>query len=250
MIYRLLFLIFLGTAAVAGEFLDNWPPGKTEKLTYELKTLIPRETISYNHVEIVRSKDNQDIFIISQSLEIPHQSIRMVSIEKYDRRNIRLISSENHLKFPPQMKQRYGADSIVVKARTVGDSLKIVSSVEAIPSTTIPFPDDMITSTGSQLLARSMEFKTGGTLTYSYINLLILFDSQPVPQEVTDSVLDKESVSIALGTYECYKVKNTVPGSVGYSYYTADERRIPIKIVLMDPQGQKPSMTMILQKYE
>ena len=250
MIFRVLFLILLGTAAVAGEFLDNWPPGKTEKLTYELKTLMPGETTSYNHVEIVRSKDNQDIFIVTQNLDMPHQSVRMVSIEKYDRRNIRLISSENHLKFPPPAKQKYGTDSIVVKATTDGDSLKIVASVDAIPSTTIPFPDNTITSTGSQLMARSMEFKTGGTLTYSYVNLLILFDSQPVPQEVTDSVLARESVSIPLGEFECYKVRNTVPGSVGYSYYTADERHIPIKIVLMDPQGQEPFMIMTLQKHE
>jgi hypothetical protein len=250
MIYRLLILIILGTIASAGEFLDTWPPGKAEKLTYEIKTYIPRETVSTNHVDIVRPEDNKDILVITQNLEIPHQSIRMTSIERYDCRNIRLISSENHLKFPPQAKERFGTDSVIVRAKTVGDSLQIASNVDAVPSMTIPFPDDMITSTGSQLVARNMKFETGSSLRYSFINLLILFDSTPVPQEVTDSVLGKETVSIPLGTYECYKVKNTVPGGIGYSYYTTDERHIPIKIVLMDPREMKPSMTLILQKHE
>nr|MBN2276640.1 hypothetical protein [candidate division Zixibacteria bacterium] len=248
MIYRLLCLAIMISTAQASDFLDKWPTGKTESMTYEIRTFKPSETTNYNRVSI--TKGNDGVFTVKQTMEIPGQKVKITSLEKYVGRNIRLISSENTFKFPEIMKEKLKTDSLVIKAKVVGDSLDITANADIVQVGKIAFGPDCVTSTGSQLMARSMDFEVGKTIKYSFVNLLQLSNQQFSPIEVIDSVVGRQQVTTPLGTFDCYKVSNTVPGTKGYSYYTADQVRLPVRIELVDPESEEILMTLILQNYE
>jgi hypothetical protein len=130
------------------------------------------------------------------------------------------------------------------------DTLMVTANADIIQTGKIPIEGDYITGTGTQLLSRNMDFTTGSTSKYTFFNLLKLGEKPYMPVQATDSIVGKEEVETPAGTFECYKVKNIVPGIIGYSYYTTDNRHIKVKTELIDPQSGKVSMTHILQKYE
>ena len=57
-----------------------------------------------------------------------------------------------------------------------------------------------------------------------------------------------ENVTTPLGSFECYKVKNIVPGGFGYSYYTKDNEHLPVMTELIHPETGKPMSTVTLVK--
>jgi len=250
MLIRILFLLFLASNLFAGELVDNWPRGKTEKMTYEIKTLKPRETINSNHVEITRSKDGKDIFVVDQTLHIPNQAVKIRSLEEYSAKNLLLLSSTNEFYLPPQAIQSLGTDSLIIKAIRKGDSLFIESNSDKAPAGAILAADDLTTSTGTQLVVRNMDFRKDQAYDYSFINLLRMTGQSFQPQSVHDSVISVVKITTPVGTFDCFKVSNQVPGAKGFSYYTTDSRRIPMLIELIDPQTDELIMTLTLQEYE
>ncbi|PKK83927.1 MAG: hypothetical protein CVT49_05745 [candidate division Zixibacteria bacterium HGW-Zixibacteria-1] len=250
MLIRVIFLLFLASNLFAGDLVDNWTPGKTEKMTYEIKTIVPKETINYNNVVISRPADNKDILNIKQTLDISNQSIKIVSEENYSFKDLRLISSINHFFMPPMAIERLGTDSLIVKATRKGDSLFITTNSDKVPPGSMPFIGEMTTTTGSQLFVRNMNFTVGKSYKYGYINLLRITGQSFQIMEVIDSVISQEKITTPMGTYDCYKVLNTVPGALGYSYYTTDARHIPVLIELLNPETKEQVMTLTLQKYE
>lgn len=250
MLKRVLFLLLLSSNLFAGDLLNNWTPGKTETMTYEIKTIVPRETINYNNVVITRPADNKDIINVRQTLDISNQNIKIVSEETYSFKNLLLNSSINHFYMPPVAVEKLGTDSLIVKANRKGDTLFITTNSEKIPPGSMPFSANMTTTTGSQLFARNMDFAVGKSYTYSYVNLLRLSGQSFQTMEVTDSVVSTEKITTPLGTFDCYKVMNSVPGAIGYSYYTTDSRHLPVLIELLNPSTNEQLMTLTLQKYE
>lgn len=250
MLKRVLFLLLLSSNLYAGELMKNWAPGKTETMTYEIKTIVPRETINYNNVVITRPADNKDIINIKQTLDISNQDIKIVSEENYSFKDLLLNSSINYFYMPPAAIEKLGTDSLIVKANRKGDTLFITTNSEKVPPGSMPFSTDMTTTTGSQLFARNMDFTVGKSYTYSYINLLRVTGQSFQKMEVTDSVVAIEKVTTPLGTFDCYKVLNTVPGALGYTYYTTDPRHLPVLIELLYPETKEKVMSLTLQKYE
>jgi len=249
MFYRIvLTFLLLISSAFAADFQEILPAGKMEKMSYEIKTFKPQETVNFNDVKIASNRDGT--ITINQTLEIPNQSVTIYSTEHYDGKSLRLMNSENSFKFPRQVSEKLKTDSLVIKAEITGDSMDITANADIIQVGKIPFRDDCITSTGSQLMARSMNFKIGQSKHYSFINLLMLSNKQFSQVSVVDSVIGREEVTTSLGTYDCYKVVNLVPGTKGYTFYTAGERHLPIKIELVDPANDEILMTLILKKYE
>ncbi|MEW5925610.1 MAG: hypothetical protein AB1746_16630 [Candidatus Zixiibacteriota bacterium] len=250
MLKRVLFLLFLTSNLFAGDLLDNWAPGKTETMTYEIKTIVPRETINYNNVVITRPADNKDILSVKQTLDISNQGIKIVSEEIYAFKDLRLSSSVNHFFMPPVAVEKLGTDSLIVKANRKGDTLFITTNSDKVPPGSMPFTNNMTTTTGSQLFARNMDFTIGKNHKYSYVNLLRVSGQSFQMMEVTDSIVSIEKITTPLGTFDCYKVLNTVPGALGYSYYTTDSRHLPVLVELLYPETKEKVMTLTLQKYE
>lgn len=250
MFARLSLLFLLSSAAVAGEFIDNWPSGKTEKLSYEIRTFLPRETENYVHIEITRDSIQSNNFTVRQTLEMPGRSLTIKSLEEYSSDTLRLISSRKHFQLPPKVREKLKTDSLIIEAVPFHDSITISSSAMIAQTGAMPFPDRCVTSTGSQLILRDMNFKIGGTSEYSFINLLKFGERTFKVVPVVDSVTGKEVVTTPAGTFECFKVKNMVPGAMSYSYYSTDRRHIPVRIELIDPKTGEISRTHVMQKYE
>jgi len=250
MLIRVLMLLLLASSLFAGELNDKWPPGKTEKMTYEIKILKPNEVINYNYVEITRSNDGKNIFHVRQTLEMPIQSIKIISEEKYSAGDLNLISSSNKFFLPPGALASLGVDTLVIEAVRKGDSLYITSNSDKGPSETLALESGVMTSAGSHLAIRDMNLETGRVYKYSYINLLRFTGKSYQIQDVTDSVLNIEKITTPIGTFDCYKVRNRIPGAVGFSYYTADYKHIPLLIELLDPESNETIMTLTLQEYE
>ncbi|MFH2035910.1 MAG: hypothetical protein ABIJ45_05865, partial [Candidatus Zixiibacteriota bacterium] len=231
MIYRLIFFICLAGNLWAGDFYANWKPGHTEQLKYEIKTFQPKETISYQYLEIMRDADNKEILHINQVLDMPASSITIKSEEKYNISDLRLIESLNYFKFPPSAVERMGTDSVALKAFTKDDSLVIAtrSTKLAVPGT-IFFPSGSVTNTASSTLARDIDFKIGQTRYYKFINLLKLTGKAYQLTEASDSVIAIMEIDTPLGRKECFQVKNIVQGGYGYTYYMNDNRHLPVKV--------------------
>lgn len=250
MLYRLIIILFLVTSVYAGDIYKNWPPGRTEKLTYEIKTVRPRETTSYSYLDITRDTIDKEIFIVKQTIDIPGQKVKIVSEEKYKGSGFRLLSSENYFLFPPEAKDRMGADSLHVSAVLEGDTLDIKSSGSAAVSGKLYFPESSVSSAGSMLKSRNLDFTIGNYVDYKFVNLIQLTGQFYELADVRDSVVGETEVETPAGTFECYRVKNIVTGSVGYSYYDKNEYNIPVKTELVYERTGNPLMTLTLIKYE
>ncbi len=250
MIIRMLMVLILATAVNASEFIDNWEPGKVEKLSYEIRTFQPSETVSHTDLKITRTEDKAPIFIVEQKLMIPDQSIEMYSTETYGGEVLQIVSSENSFKLPDKAAEQLEVDTLVVKAKADLGKLTINFNSRRLPRSILPLTAPLTTTVGFRLVSRNMDFKIGNTRDYEFINLLTLIDTISKAPEARDSIVGIENVRTPAGTFDCYKVKNMVTGSESYNYYTTDARHIPVKTEIIDPKSGQPTMTLILQKYE
>ncbi len=250
MIIRMLLILILATAVNAGEFIDDWEPDKIEKLTYEIRTFQPSETVNYSDLEITRIKDKEPTFIVKQVLRIPSQAILIQSTETYAGENLQIVSSENSIKLPEQAAKKLEVDTLVIKARADKGELTISFNSHRLPRSVIPLTGPLTTTVGFRLVSRNMDFKIGNTFDYEFINLLTLADTISKAPKARDSIVGIEKIQTPVGSFECYKVKNMVSGSISYNYYTTDTRHIPVKTEIIDPRSGKLTMTLTLQKYQ
>jgi len=250
MIFRLLFLLFLCLASSisAGDFFEKWKPGQTEELKYEIKTFLPKVTTSYQNVKITRDTENENIINVYLKLDIPSTSTIIRSMEKYNISDLKLVESLNYFKLPPGSKESIGTDSIAHKAFPEGDSLIIAArdNKMVVPGK-IYFPSNTVTTTSSTVLSRAGDFAIGQSRSYKFINLLKITGKQFELADITDSITAIVEVDTPLGKMECYQIMNIVAGGFGYTYFTTDERHLPVKVELMDPESpDKPAMTILL----
>ncbi|MCP4703091.1 MAG: DUF3108 domain-containing protein [candidate division Zixibacteria bacterium] len=243
-------LILLPIIAVAGNFTDNWPDGKNEKLEYEVITYGDKTNKGQNSITLTRTGGEDDIIIVTQHLAINEHVVTIKTNEKYDARTLRLISSENNFYFAPGAKVFYGIDSLVVTAQPDGESLEILASDTIAVSCRIPFYDDLVTGMGAMLLGRSCVFDTGWSRSYRQINLINLTGKPYEVQNVTDSVIGEETISLSIGSYDCYKVMKIMPNILGFSYYAKEEDHLPIMIEAFDRTGMVRLMSIHLTKRE
>jgi len=248
MILRILFLLCLAGNLWGGDFFEKWKPGHTETLKYEIKTILPKETISYQSIEISREVENENILNIYLKLDMPANSIIIRSVEKYNIQEMKLIESLNYFKLPSSAIEQLGTDSIAHKAYTRGDSLVIAAkNNKLVTPGTLHFPASTVTTTASAILSRNNDFKIGKSQNYKFINLLKLNGQAFQLSEITDSISAIVEIETPLGKMECYQVMNIVAGGFGYTYFTTDERHLPVKVELMNPEKPtEPTMTVLL----
>lgn len=250
MIIRLIILLLMASSAIAGDLLENWPPGQTEKMSYEIRTFKPRETVSYRYIEITRSKTDSAIFTIKHTMELPDQDITIISLEKYRGEDFYFLESDNYFLFPESAKEKFGTDSLHIRAIRKGDSLKIKASGSPGVTGVISFPEGTTSNIGSLLLSRNMDFKVGNFNDINYVNIIKLSGQIPEIAKVRDSVIDVIEVFTPAGTFECYKVKNIVPETHGYTFYDKNNRHVMVKTEIVYAKNDNPYMTHTLTGYE
>ncbi|HHI03224.1 MAG TPA: hypothetical protein ENL22_06860 [candidate division Zixibacteria bacterium] len=239
-------LIPLPFVVVAGNFTDNWPNGKTEKLQYEVITYGEQNNKGQNSITVTRTGGEDDIIIVTQHLNINNQAVIIKSNEKYDAQTFRLIQSDNYFYFGPEAKVNYGIDSLIVTARPDGESLEILASDTLAVSCRIPFYDNLVTGMGAMLLGRSCVFDTGWSQSYRQVNLINLTGEPYEIEKVTDSVIGEETITLAMGSFDCYKVMKIMPNIIGYTYYSKKNDHLPIMIEAFDRTGTLRIMSIYL----
>ncbi len=239
-------LMLFPFVVLAGNFTDNWPDGKTEKLQYEVMTYGEQNNKGQNSITITRTGGENDIIIVTQHLNINNQAVTIKTNEKTDARTLRLIRSDNYFYFAPKAKVIFGIDSLIVTARPDGESLEILSSDTLAVSCRIPFYDDLVTGMGAMLLGRSCVFDTGWSQSYRQVNLINLTGQPYEIQNVTDSVVGEETIALSMGSFDCYKVMKKMPNILGYSYYDKEKDHIPIMIEAFDRTGTIRIMSIYL----
>lgn len=238
--------LFLSLSVSADNFTDNWPDGKIEKLKYEVITYGEQNNKGQNSITITRTGGDEDIIIVTQDLNINNQAVNIKTYEKFDAQTFKLISSDNYFYFDPATKLIYGVDSLIVTARPDGESLEILASDTLAVSCRLPFYDDLVTGMGAMLLGRSCVFDTGWSRNYRQVNLINLTRAPYEIQNVTDSIIGEETISLAIGSYDCYKVMKIMPSILGFSYYDKEEDHLPIMIEAFNRTGTVRIMSIYL----
>lgn len=239
-------MLLLQLTVQAGNFTDNWPENKTEKLQYEVITYGEQTNRGQNSITVTRTGGDDDIIIVTQELDINNQAVTIKTNEKYDAKTLRLIKSDNYFYFAQEAKVIYGIDSLVVTATPDGESLEILASDTLAVSCRIPFYDNLVTGMGAMLYGRSCVFDTGWSRSYRQINLINLTGLPYEVQNVTDSVIGEETIALAIGSFDCYKVMKIMPNIIGFSYYDKEEDHLPIMIEAFDPTGTVRLMSIYL----
>jgi hypothetical protein len=250
MIIRLILVFLMAAAVHASDFIDNWKPGKVEKLSYEIKTLEPKVTINYLDLTTTRKDSMRPIFVINQKLTIPNQLTIMFTDETYAGNDLHIVSSENRYKLPEKAAAKAGVDTLEIIGKVEDGKFKVSFNVDKINGSTLPLDKPLVTTAGFRLVSRNMDFKVGNYSDYGFINLLTISDSVSEVPTVRDSIIGTQNVETPAGNFECYKVKNNVSGIESINYYTTDSRHIPVKTEIIDDRTGKVAMTIILQKYE
>jgi hypothetical protein len=228
----------------------DWPGGKAEKLTYEIKVTQPMPMTNTLVIEISKSSGPRAVFSINQTLQIPSQNVTVKAFEKYNAADLRLISCENYFKLPAQAAEQLGTDSISIHAVPRGDSLEIISNVSIIPSQTVAVPRDIVTSVGASLFMRGIDFKIGNSVKFNEIDLISLMSQNFTPAIQEDSVIGEIAVTVPAGTFDCFKTKNVLGAMFGYGYYTKDKNHIPIMLEIIDTASNKQMAVISLLKVE
>lgn len=251
MLIRLACLLLLAFTAVAGDFLTAWPDGKSEKLYYEVTTYVPAEMKASTTIEITKSGGDNPVFSVNQIFNIPMQQITINSQEKYNGNSLRFASSENLLKFPEQAKAQLGTDTVRLSAVARGDSVEISSNVPRYaPPGKIPMSDNLTTGVGSILAARDFDFKLGAVKKYREVDLLT-FNGMPFDAvEDIDSVAAEQEITVAAGTFACYKLVSSDPSAIAYTYFSKDERHLPVLLEIYRAADTMKVVRMELQKFE
>jgi len=251
MLVRLLFISLLAASTFAGDLFDNWPAGKTETLLYNINTIKPQKTSNSLKMTVTRTTAETPEFIIEQALDIINQGVSISVTETYTGKDLQLTKTTNLFRFPPEATAQLGVDSLVITGTREGDSLDITSTLpRMVPPCKVAMDKELVTSSGSLLTTRNMEFKKGTTRTFRFVNLLVLTGQVYSPVEIIDSVAGEMQVTVPAGTFDCYKVKNTSPGGFGYSYYSKDKGHAPVRTELIDPATNEVVMEVVLTKRE
>ncbi len=243
-------LLLLALSGSAGNFTDNWPAGKTEKLQYEVVTYGETNNRGQNNITVTRTGGENDIIIITQLLNINNQAVTIKTNEQYDTKTLRLIRSDNYFYFAPEAKVFYGVDSLIVTAQPDGETLEILASDTLAVSCRIPFYEDLVTGMGAMLLGRSCVFDTGWSRSYRQVNLINLTGQPYEIQNVKDSVIGEETIALAFGSFDCHKVMKIMPNILGFSYYDKEEDHLPIMIEAFDRTGTVRIMSIYLTSRE
>lgn len=238
--------LLIPLSVLAENFTDNWPDGKTEKLQYEIVTYGETTNKGQNSITVTRTGGDNDIIIVTQELNINNRAVTIKTNELFDAQTFRLIKSDNYFYFASEAKVIYGIDSLKVTAQPVGESLEILASDTLAVSCRIPFYENLVTGMGAMLLGRSCVFDTGWSRSYRQINLINLTGQPYEIQNVTDSVIGEETIALAIGSYDCYKVMKIMPGILGFSYYDKEEDHLPIMIEAFDRTGMVRIMSIYL----
>lgn len=251
MFIRLACIMLLALSAAAGDFLAAWPDGKSEKLYYEVTTYVPVEMKASTTVEISKSGGAIPVFSVNQTFDIPMQQININSQEKYNGNNLRFASSENLLKFPEQAKAQLGTDTVRLSAVARGDSVDISSNVPRYaPPGKIPMSDNLTTSVGTILAARDFDFRLGAVKKYNEVDLLT-FNGRPFNAvEDIDSVAAEQDITVAAGTFSCYQLVSSGPTAISYTYFSKDERHLPVLFEIFRADDTMKVVRMELQKFE
>ncbi|MCX6826262.1 MAG: hypothetical protein NTV06_03185 [candidate division Zixibacteria bacterium] len=249
MLVQFLVFSFLATTLWAGSFSADWPIGKSEKVLYEITLYGPTEVKSYIHLEVSRAVSSGDLFTVTQTTEIPEQTVTIKSIEKYRAADMKLVSSENYFTLPPEAAQQLGTNFISIIARANGDSLAISSNNPIIPSEKRLLTNDLTTCVGAFLTCRNSDFKMGSGHQYHMIDMFAITPPYFSILDMADSVVGEGTVTVPAGVFVCYKVK-TMAGGTSYVYYSKEKGRLPIRLEALDSLSGKPISTIILQKYE
>jgi len=238
--------VVLSLYVKAGNFADSWPDGKTEKLQYEVVTYGETNNRGQNNITVTRTGGENDIIIITQLLNINNQAVTIKTNEQYDTQTLRLIRSDNYFYFALEAKVIYGVDSLIVTAQPDGETLEILASDTLAVSCRIPFYEDLVTGMGAMLLGRSCVFDTGWSRSYRQVNLINLTGQPYEIQNVKDSVIGEETIALAFGSFDCYKVMKIMPNILGFSYYDKEEDHLPIMIEAFDRTGTVRIMSIYL----
>ena len=247
MLIRLIILLLLSANLFAGDLVKNWPVGKKVTYDYNIKTYQPKET--NNHSTLTVTKKADSLLVINQSIEIKAQSVIINSAEQYIGSDHKFKSSDNEIIIPNTHGQEIGHDTIMVTANDMGNGkIKIVGNRNDIITSYIN-NENLLTGTGALLYTRNMNFTVGSSATYNFVNFYqVAKEKEFHTIQVKDSVVGIENVTTSLGSFECYKVKNIVPGGFGYTYYSNDENHLMIKSELMHPETGEPMSTVTLVK--
>jgi hypothetical protein len=251
MFIRLACILLLALSAVAGDFLARWPDGKTEKLYFEVTTFVPVEMKASTSMEITKSGGAQPTFTINQIFDIPAQQIKIKSVEKYRGNGLRFESANNSFKFPEEAKTQLGTDTVHLTAIAVGDSIEINSNAPKLaPAGKIAHTENLSTSVGAILASRDFDFKIGAVKKYNEVDFLT-FNGMPFhPTEDIDSVMGEQEITVPAGTFACYKLISQDPLAISYTYFTKDERRMPVMLEIYRAADTLQVVKMVLQKYE
>jgi hypothetical protein len=250
MILRLLCLALLSISAMAGDFLSDWPVGKTEKISYDMTMLIPTEMKGIVTAEITRVAQPEPMFVINQIYDIPSQEVKVITSEKYRVSDMRILFSENYFKLGPQIKAQIGTDSIVITAKAVGDSLEITSNSPLAPAGKVAIIPGLTTTTGAILTSRNFAFKLAAVRKYSQMNFLAFTGKPFLPENVADSVIGEDSASVPAGNFKCFKVLKSANGQAINAYYNKEKNHLPVMLEVVNPTTGMTSARVVLTKYE
>jgi hypothetical protein len=244
-------ILLLFCPAIADNYFDDWPVGKTEKMTYSIVTLAPVAGKSINNMKISKIADGEDKIIeVSQVIDVIDQPVKIRTIEQYNASNLELISSVSHYILAPEAKNKMNLDSLVIRAGPIGDSLEITTSTETIPSARVSMEGNLVTGIGAMLLARSRDYENNQTYNYNQVNLLSLSSDGFKAVAVIDSVYGKEMIVTGIGNFDCVKVLKTTPDIVAFSYYYKDFSNLPVMIEGFDRNSLERTMNITLTGYK
>ncbi len=250
MLARLLCLFLIATAAFAGDFATDWTPGTTQKLTYQMTFLVPVEQKNEMTQEITKIGGEVPTFIIKQNVNVPTQGISISSNEKYLASGLRVISSENLFRLPEAAKAQLGTDTIFIGAEVVNDSLNITSSAPMIKGGKVPLSSNLTTATGVLLTSRAFEPKVGAVHKFNIVSFMSLSGQPFSAYEQVDSVVADTTMTVAAGTFKCFKIRSSVTNRIGYTYYAKEKHRVPILVEVIDPTSSKITARVELLKVE
>jgi len=240
MLLRLMFILILASSLSAGELTDNWDSGKGESYEYQIFSYQPSEVENRSLLSINRSKSDPDVFDIFQEVKVLRQNVSFISMERYQADNLELVSSLNLiLNFNQEADGSLLTDTIKIDAKAENGYLNVTCSKPDITPQKVK-TDSLLTSIGTFFKMRDHDFKIGESRKYYSLNFLVIYGNQPLtPYQVVDSVIGIEKVTTLAGDFECYKVKNSVAGSYGYTYYAKDHMNLPVLVELFNPGDDK-----------
>ncbi len=253
MIGKSLMISFVGLALATPlwgqNFASDWPVGKTQRMEYALTAFYPNYGTSHNTVEITRIGNDTAFLAVRQIIDMADQKVRIVSEEQYDVSG-KLRHSLNTFYLPPEIAESLGRDTILITAWPEGDFLVIQSPKSPDSLIRIPGGADLVTGIGAILRARNAVFSLNEKREYRQVNLIMLSEENFEAVTVSDSVVAEETVSTTIGEFECLKVLKDLPDQYAYTYYSKNDRNLPVMIEGFDKKSLQRTMNITLVVYQ